>query len=131
MACRTFGQALDEANKLDAEWQTDHRGKAVICQMLAHISSKRTRTLAKSTTASKATRPDSGPQAPRSAGGQGVGKMAPARPLVKSRVAAAPKKPQRAWTAAQVVAALDDGVARGSISGTAAVAAMHAFEGKR
>jgi len=135
MARKTFGQAFDEAMRLDHEWGTEHRGDAVICSMLERVASKRTRTLVKSTTASKATRPDSGPQAPRSAGKQGVGghngKMAPARLMVKSWVAAAPKKPQRTWTSAQVAAALDDGVKRGRISGTAAVAAMRAFEGKR
>lgn len=141
MACRTFGQALDAANKLDAEAGTEHRGDAIICAMLEHVGPKPTRTLTKSTAASNATRPASGSQAPRSGGGQGVGspngKEAPARLLVKARIAAAPagpKKPQtqrRAWTSTQVAAALDDGVKRGHISGSTAVAAMRAFEGKR
>jgi hypothetical protein len=135
MARKTFGQAFDEAMRLDHEWGTEHRGDAVVCSMLEHISTKPTRTVAKPTSASKSTQSTSGPQAPRSAGGQWSGghngKMAPARLLVKARVAAVPKKPQRAWTPAQVAAALDDGVKRGRISGSAAVAAMKAFEGKR
>lgn len=142
MTHHTFGQALDEANKLDAEAGTEHRGDAVICAMLEHISAKRTRTLTKSTTANKVTRQDSGSQAPRSGPGQVVGshkgKKAPAQFLAKSRIAAAPaaskKQPQPlrgAWSSAQVAAALDDGVKRGRISGSAAVAAMKAFESKR
>ncbi|MET4489469.1 hypothetical protein [Bradyrhizobium sp. LA7.1] len=138
---RTFGDSLAQAMALDADAGTEHHGDAVICAMLGRVASTRMGTLAKSNDASKVTRPDSGPQAPRSGGGQGVGgigsKKAPTPLLAKSRMAASPaqpKKPQprrRAWTSAQVAAALDDGVKRGHISGTQALAAMKAFEGKR
>lgn len=126
---RTFGDALAKAMALDADFGTEHRGDAVVCAMLEHVSPKPTRTIAKSAA-------DSGPQAPRSGVGQGarshMGKKAPTQLLVKSRLAArstAPKKlQQRIWTSAQVAAALDDGVKRGRISGSTAVAAMKAFE---
>lgn len=138
---RTFGDALAKAMALDADFGTEHRGDAVVCAMLERVSPQQTSTLTKSTAASKATRLASASQAPRSGGGQGVGslkgKKAPTQLLVKARIAAmpaGPKKPQaqrRAWTPAQVAAALDDGVKRGRISGSTAVAAMKAFEGKR
>ena len=129
----TYGERLAKAMALDAAFGTEHRGDAVICAMLEHATSKQTRTLTKSIAASNS-------QAPRSGDGQRGGgrdgKMAPAQLLVKARIAtapAAPKKPQpqRTWTPAQVAAALDDGVKRGRISGSTAVAAMKAFEGKR
>lgn len=126
----TYGERLAKAMALDAAFGTEHRGDAVICAMLEHVSPKPTRTIAVSAS-----------QAPRSGVGQGVrdhiGKKAHTQLLVKSRIAttpAVPKRPQaqrRAWTPAQVAAALDDGVKRGRISGSTAVATMKAFEGKR
>lgn len=135
MACNiTYGERLAKAMALDAEAGTEHRGDSVICEMLQHVGPNRTCTLAKPAAAN-------GSHAPRTRGGQGVGshkdKKASVQLLAKSRIAATPadpKKPQaqrRPWAPVQVAAALDDGVKRGRISGSTAVAAMKAFQKKQ
>ena len=173
----TYAQRLAKAMAADAHEGTEHRGDAVLCQMLAaipaHLARKglQERQLLKASQAAGAdageddldddekvrqasvegktpsphtaeqkvrrTAAAGGSTAQRSTGGQGVGgsklKKAPVGALVKSVPATPAVKPvlHRSWTPAQVQQALDDGVARGRISGHAATAALAAFAGKR
>ena len=95
---------------VDAEYGISTNGNRVICNMLAHIANQR--------------------HAPVRPSRQ----KAPVRLLVKAmtvKKAKAPPKPQRRiWSRQAVSAALDDGVVRGRISGTQAMAALRAFEGR-
>ncbi|QIL79337.1 hypothetical protein G7047_05015 [Diaphorobacter sp. HDW4A] len=133
----TFGDALAKAMDLDAVYETENYGNDVICRMLAHVAGRETPTSSPSSPSS----PSSGSHALQSRTRQGVGdpgQNASLKLLVKARSASsgslAAKKPQpqrRPWSRAQVERALNDGVMQGHISGTAAVAALKAFDGKR
>jgi len=148
MKRRTFGESLDEAMKLDAEWRVDRHAKEVICRMLAVVAGKPAR-LAKSEGASTVVRVNRSPQAARSAVGQGVGSRkatkAPERPrrdgvdpahkavAAVADVAHKMPKPDDAKVRAAAVAGMsperlaeviDAAVVQGKISGTDAVALL-------
>lgn len=118
MARQTFGQALDAANELDAKYGGNSYADEVLCRMLGHVGVKN------------------------------QAKPAPVRLLVKSLTATPSKAAKSAekavtvakpkawpavgnWSRSEVELALNDGVVRGKISGTAATAAMKAFDRKR
>lgn len=144
----TFSQRLAKAMAVDANEGTEHRGDAVLSQMLDILGRRARGELPKQnlerhasggTTDQKVRRTAaaSGSTAQRSGGGQGVGgaklKKAPVGVLVKSAASAsaAQPAPARNWTPQQIAAALEDGVRSGRISGTAAMAGMRAITDKR
>lgn len=130
---RTYGQFLAKAMALDAQHGTEHHSDAVLCEMLNRIGRRARDDLPKP--APRATRVE---RKDRETEKTPMLLPIKARPvaasalLAKSWPAAAPtpEKPRRKpWSKAQVAAALQDGVLRGRISGTAAVAALKALNG--
>jgi hypothetical protein len=112
---RTFGQALDEAMRIDRQWGTQHRADDVLCRMLDHVAYGPKRAEPKRMVIAKAA-------------AQGHRKTAPVpslpRPAAAPKARPQPKQKLRGWSSADVAAALDDGVKRGRITGTTAMAAL-------
>lgn len=126
---RTYGQSFANAMALDAHDGTHHYSDAVLFEMLNHIGRRARGEL--SEPAQRST---------RKVGHDRENEKFPARLLIKARLVApasavksgtvavepgSQRMPQQsAWTSEDVAAALQDGVLRGRISGTAAMAAL-------
>ncbi|MCL1962334.1 MAG: hypothetical protein FWG56_11330 [Desulfovibrionaceae bacterium] len=115
MTRRTFGQAFDEAVRLDKEWGTQHRTDGVLCRMLDHIAHGQ-----------KPAKPTRLVIAKAAVQGRRKTTLVPSllRPAAAPKARPQPKVGLRGWSSGDVAAALDDGVKRGRITGTTAMAAL-------
>jgi hypothetical protein len=110
----TYRQKFERALARDRATGGERRSDAVLCEMLGRVGRPR---------------PAKKAPAARVVVRRGVGLSKPAKPPAAAKKSARllVSSSRRSWTPEQIAAALDDGVKRGKISGSAAAAALCAF----